>query len=550
MLSEKTDKIESLKKIIPFAGLDEEDLGRIVHFFQVVTFPAGSSIYSDGYPADSIYFIVSGVVRVDVHGPKKDRSLGQIGAGDRLGEEALLGDKLYATKAICLSEVTVFKLKASKARVIADAYPQVNNAFSLFEKTFQLMRKRSLPWRHESEAVDLFCRRHPFFLFLRIFLLGSVSLLVFSALLFAALASRNAFIPLLILSIAILLVGIGVSAWAGIEWSNDFFILTHERVAVQKKLIGFFESRHESPINAILSVGIDTSVWGRLFGYGTVTVRTYTGDLKFERLPFPYLIADLLEIRRGQAQEQEEQAAKMEIRAALTGSLASETVRAKKVAEKPYNDQIYQSGSFSDFLARLFRLRIQAGNVVTYRTHWWILFRKTFLPGTFMLVIALLLAARLIGFMSGITAVTVYVGGAILIFVGLLWWLYQYQDWQNDVYVITDDQLMDVYKKPLGNEDRRSAPVKNIQTVEFERKGLFGLIFNFGTVKIKIGNEELTFDHVYQPSVVQSEIYARYKAFQSESRRNEQQRFVDWIKTYDEIRSENENPPADEDEKG
>ena len=550
MLNDKTDKIEILKTILPFAELDEEDLRRIVHFFQVVNFPVGSSIYSDGYPADSIYFIVSGAVQLVFHSSKKDQSLGQIGAGDRLGEEALLGEKTYSTKAICLSEVAVLKLKASRARVIADAYPQVNNAFSLFEKTFQLLRKRQLTWRHDSEAVDLFCRRHPFFLFLRIFLLGSVSLLIFSALLFAALASRDAFIPLLILSIAILMAGAGISAWAGIEWSNDFFILTHERVAVQKKLIGFFESRHESPISAILSVGIDTSVWGRLFGYGTVTVRTYTGDLKFERLPSPYLIADLLDIRRSQAQEQEEQNVKMEIRAALAGSLSSKPTRSKKMVEKPYNDQIYQSGSFSDFLARLFRLRSQVGTVVTYRTHWWVLFRKTFLPGSFMFVIVLLVAARLIGFMSGISDVTIYVSGAILIIVGLSWWLYQYQDWQNDVYVITDDQLMDVYKKPLGNEDRRSAPVKNIQTVEFERKGLFGLIFNFGTVKIKIGNEELTFDHVYQPSVVQSEIYARYKSFQTESRRNDQQRFVEWIKTYDEIRNQNENPSADEDEKG
>ncbi|MDO9121962.1 MAG: hypothetical protein Q7U31_09255, partial [Anaerolineaceae bacterium] len=176
------------------------------------------------------------------------------------------------------------------------------------------------------------------------------------------------------------------------------------------------------------------------------------------------------------------------------------------------------------------------------------LFKKTTLPGFFILAIVVAVLARIMGFLSFIPEVGVYVAALILAVSCWGWWIYQYQDWQNDVYIITDDQLVDVCKKPLGLDERRSAPVKNIQTVEFERKGLINLVLNFGTVTIKIGNEKLTFNNVYQPSEVQAEIYARYRTTLETAKKNEQQKFVEWIKTYEEIKKENQR--ANDDENG
>ncbi len=81
-----------------------------------------------------------------------------------------------------------------------------------------------------------------------------------------------------------------------------------------------------------------------------------------------------------------------------------------------------------------------------------------------------LVVLRLLGVFTFYTA-GVYllaIAGAII---GWGWWFYRYLDWFNDVYIISPDQLMDVNRKPLGHEEKRSAPVKNIQTVEYERKG-------------------------------------------------------------------------------
>ena len=551
MVATLTDQNTLLKSLFPFSMLDEEYLKRVAGFFEQITLPTGAKVFSDGYPASDLFFIVSGKVRIMLHQAKKDKNLGVMGTGDHFGEEALSGKHTYRTSAICLSEVTVLRIRGGKARAIADAYPEIRAAFSLFQKTYKLTCAEKLTWRAADEGIELFSRRHPFFLFLRLFLTGGAFLVGFSFLLFSALASDNFYIPLLILSLAELTVGVILCAWSGMEWSNDYFILTRERVCVQKKLIGFYESRHESPINAVLSVGVDTSLMGRLLGFGTVTVRTYTGDLQFKRLPFPYVIYELLEIRREAASLEATQAEKREIRDALTGKTGRSSIRkglTTNANTSGYSEATDQSGSFSNLLAGIFNLRTVKEDTVIYRTHWWILFKKTALPGFFLLSIVLFVVARLLGFLSDIPEVVIYIGALVLAVIFWVWWIYQFQDWQNDVYIITDDLLIDVYKRPLGTDDRRSAPVKNIQTVEFERKGLINLVLNFGTVKIKIGNEELTFDNVYQPSEVQAEIYARYRATLETAKKNEQQKFVEWIKTYEEIQKENQQANQDENE--
>jgi hypothetical protein len=163
------------------------------------------------------------------------------------------------------------------------------------------------------------------------------------------------------------------------------------------------------------------------------------------------------------------------------------------------------------------------------------------------MILLMVIIYRIFGLFTSIPETAFYAAGLVLTLVTALWWFYQYFDWYFDQYILTHDQLIDVSRKPLGYEDRRSAPVKNIQTVEFKRKGLIGLILNFGTVKIQIGNEELTFDNVYSPSQIQSEIYMRLKSYQEDQQRQEQVRLADWIRTYDDLKKTvNEDRPDQE----
>jgi len=202
----------------------------------------------------------------------------------------------------------------------------------------------------------------------------------------------------------------------------------------------------------------------------------------------------------------------------------------------------------TSFLQRLLGLKHTRGDTVFYRTHWLFLFRKSILPFFLLAALALLLGymigtnARLLDspFVFGLLILTMTAAG--------LWWLYQYLDWRNDQYIITPDQLIDVYRKPLGREDRRTAPLENIQSIRYQRLGIPGLLFNFGTVYVKVGNEDFTFDNVYHPLEIQQTLFAyleRADLIEKRATLAEQQRqMLDWMDTYQQFsRDHSEDEP-------
>jgi hypothetical protein len=399
--------------------------------------------------------------------------------------------------------------------------------------------KISFPWLGKDEKVCLISRRHKLFLFLRILLSFGAGFAVFGVLTKLAFTTSGLLVGVFILAWLCLIIGLIISAWTALEWTNDFFIITRERVLVQKKMIGFFESRQESPFSAILSTELETSFIGRTLGFGAIILRSYTGNLRFKRLPFANLIYELLENQRSHIDQEARHQDKDHMREALEQRLSNppgKPVSTLTSTLKQDPISMYQSGSFLDMAAHFFGLRFVKGQTVIYRTHWWVLLGKTILPGLALVAIALLVGAKWLGFVVGISDVLLYTAAIVATILSWGWWLYEYIDWHNDVYIISPDQLVDVSRKPLGSEQRRSAPLRNIQTVEFMRKGIIGLILNFGTVQIQIGNEELTFDNVYDPASIQAEIFNYFKQHNERMKQNEQEKLADWIQAYDQIK--------------
>ncbi len=108
--------------------------------------------------------------------------------------------------------------------------------------------------------------------------------------------------------------------------------------------------------------------------------------------------------------------------------------------------------------------------------------------------------------------------------------------------MITPDQIIDVHRRPLGSEDKRTAPLKNIQSIEYNRQGVLGILLNFGTVAIRIGDTNLSFDYVNDPSSVQKDLFERFinltRREKSNEVRAERDRIADYIDTYHRITGE------------
>ena len=530
-----------LKTLFPFYLLSDETLLDMAATARRKAFNAGDSIFAPDQAANMLCLVVSGTIRLRGKRRKTTRDLAFLTSGDLFGLESLGREQVYKTLALCETRTVALLITVASLWKAAENEHIFKRVITMLHRTDLFARRLDLDWLTPEEPILLVSRRHPFILITRLLLWGTLTLALFAFLLYQSFTSATASSFFLFLSIFCLCLGGGVSLWSALEWSNDYLIVTKRRVTMQRQLVGFYEGRQESPWEAVLSVGLDTTAWSRVIGFGTVTVRSYTGDLLLERLPEPDLVFALLETTRQRMAMEKRHDDAARIREALTSRLEGRENTRGKLAKKsrPQEDgMMYSSGSISDFLARFFGLRLVSQGGITYHTHWMILLRKTLLPALLLLLVAFVTAARAFGLITTMSESSLYIMAIFGALLGWGWWFYQYLDWYNDVYVITSDQLVDISRKPLGQEERRSAPLKNIQTVEYRRNGLIGLIFNYGTVHIQIGNEELSFDNVYHPSAIQREIYACYAAYNDRLKMTEQQRLADWIAAYDEIMRE------------
>ena len=527
-----------LKSFFPFFRMTDTELAEIVPLVERRVYNEGTVLFRWGDEADFLYFIQSGEVVITCQKKEEEVDLSHLSEGNLFGEEAIRQDGVRETTAKCTTQVSLLRISTFHLREIIRTNPGWKAAFQMLSSSARLSRRLELSWRTPQEPLVLVTRRHSYFLYSRLLLAGTGTLAVFALLLYWSFTSPSLSIFLLILALMVLGMGVFACAWAALEWSNDYIFITRERVISQHQLIGFHEGRQESPMSAILSIGMDSSVWGRTIGFGTVVVRSYTGDQRMTKLPHPELLYSLLETTRQRfaMQNRREEQSRME----ETLSQRLHPVKGQTRLKEPISGEsrpggIYDSDTLSDFLARFFGLRTEDNSNIVYRTHWFILMKRTLLPTLMLLAVVIIVPLRAAGFFPLFSEVLIYSAALMVSVVGWSWWIYQYVDWHNDVYIITSDQLVDLNRRPLGYEEKRSAPIKNIQTVEYVRRGLIGLILNFGTVRIKIGNEELTFDNVYKPSAIQREVYASFAAYNEKLKHSEQERLADWIQTYDRL---------------
>jgi len=332
-------------------------------------------------------------------------------------------------------------------------------------------------------------------------------------------------------------------AWIVIDWRNDFFIVTNKRVVWIEKVVMIYESRQEAPLSTIMSVGMNRSRIGSVLGFADVVVMTYVGTIRFQKLAHAESVASLIEsywhrsALRDSREEAQVMALKLDEKLDLPGSIGEQTrVGATRAVEPETQTFEKEPGFFAWLFSDFIRLRFDSGGAITYRKHWFVLIKNIWLPLLLMLLSLAGLVARLGGMLAFLPITSALLVFLLVLFGFFAWAVYQYADWRNDIFQVTLDQIIDIDRKPLGKIRRRSAPLENILSIEYERLGFWGFLFNFGTVYITVGNMKLSFDHVYNPSEVQQDVFYRMgerlekiRQFKIESERD---RFSEWISSY------------------
>jgi hypothetical protein len=338
-----------------------------------------------------------------------------------------------------------------------------------------------------------------------------------------------------------------------------------------EKVIGIYDSRQEAPLSTILSVGVQTSMTGRMMDYGDVIVRTFVGRIPFSCVSHPQQAATIVEEywhrSREVSRREEVEAMKHALRVKLGLEKGGEPAGSEPMTKtKPVS--AYRPSILMILSRDIFRLRFEEGGTITYRKHLFVLLEQVGWPTVLILALIGAIITRLMNLVQAdhLALITIMQEHMVIdpLFLALLaviilfvfWWVYQYLDWSNDIFQVTPDQIIDIDRKPFGTEQRRSAPLESILSTKADRVGLLGVMFNFGNVYISVGSMELVFEDVYNPVAVQLDIDQRRIAHVAKKRETENiaehdflaDVFAEYHRSSEEIRREQGKKASQSDE--
>ncbi len=529
--------IDLFNRMHLFRGLEEGAIRDIASQFRLRHVDEGTLLIEEDDEGDVFFIVFKGrviVTREDEDG--EEIKLAHLVTGDYFGEEALLYDRPRTANVKADTHADVLYIEEDEFLEILEEYPQIRSRVETTIASRRKSRRLMFKWLAEDEVVYLVTGKHPAMLWSG--LIGPVFVGVFAIPLIFLTYLTQIYTPL-VFGLIILAAAIAWGLWKGIDWGNDYYIITNKRVVWLEKVIALYDSREEAPLGTILSVGIGTDQLGRILGYGNVIVRTYTGHITMRGVGKPeqiqYLVEEYWQRTKQVTARSESDAMEFALRKQLGLPTPEEEAPdvtpewAKDLTEEPTPLQIM----FSSF----FKLRYEDGGTIIYRKHWWVLITTTWAPGISLLALLLLFAARMLfGFLGFISSMSMLVFtiavGAIL----FAWWLYKYVDWRNDMYQITTDHIIDIERTPLGAEERKSAPLENILSLNQNRTGILGLLLNFGTVRASVGTAVFDFENIFDPAQVQQDIFNRMSIRIATKRKaeadRERERMAEWLATY------------------
>lgn len=559
--------VERLLKISLFAALDAEALAQIAPLFHRVRYKLGDVIFAQGAVGDAFYILEAGVLRVrrmDARG--QEQVIDYLSAPRFFGETSLLtGVPHDATTEVFSQEADLYVLPKNEWDIFFNAHPDLKAQLRIRPDVQAKLAARQFKWLSEGEYVVAQTRRHPFALWLMLRLpgigAGALALLaLFATLIYTATGSTLGFLG----SLSAILWGLGLFiivggfGWTVLDWSNDWLVVTNKRVIHLERVIGFFEERTEAPIEQVTNVNESAQgIFARLLEFSTVRVETagHQIDINFEyvprRLRVRQKIFEQVEQVKSRVQLEKRERVRAQIREELYRYITPPQVgvgvappRAVELSAPPAPLPVRQRrrSRLGERMNALLGLQIEEQGRITWRKHWLDLLARTsrWLGVTALVLVAgpaLLTATwERTELLSRLLFIALWV--IVSSIFGFLVW-YNYEDWRNDVYQLTDERVLDIERSPFRLKERLvETTLERIQNVSYSKPNFIANLLNFGDLMIETagGQGQLVFKKVLNPQWAAQEIFRRRDAYkdrqQIEQKRRSQADFLDWFLEY------------------
>ena len=278
-------RIAFLKKIHLFHGVGDDNLAMVADQLEEISYTVEKEIYRQTQKADNFYLIFSGSVKIASKQKGKEINPSTLVANDYFGYLDLIERRSRSGTATTLTDTVLLALSRENFQNLIKRSPDFRSNLDLATRSRKLARSLQFRWLMPGEVIYFLARKHPIVL-VRNLILPFLVLFIPAIFLYWWVASAPSLIVLFLASTFALL-DILWAIWLIVDWGNDYYIVTNERVVWLEKVIAVYDSRQESPLNTILAVAVETSLVGRWFDFGDVVVRTFVSKIIFRYVRHP-----------------------------------------------------------------------------------------------------------------------------------------------------------------------------------------------------------------------------------------------------------------------
>ncbi|MEM8858158.1 MAG: cyclic nucleotide-binding domain-containing protein [Chloroflexota bacterium] len=325
-----------------------------------------------------------------------------------------------------------------------------------------------------------------------------------------------------------------------IDWRNAFFLVTsNQLIRSEKKLLQFNSALEKVDISKVQSIAIEKSNFlQKWFNVGTAQITTAAQDtvVYFDYIDQPEQVEQAIVEVQSTYSSLEMGKRRAEMRAVIHSHFGVNEGIQKVTGFKPTP----RPKTFRERVQEIF-VRSETKEGITYHKHPIALLRFLLWPS--VVSILLILTWYVVNFL----AQDIFGGrtvNAILIFLGVgtfFWFIWEFADWQNDTFQVTNQYIYDIDRLPLGlSESRKQAELNRIENVRTEKNGILPTIFNYGAVHVETAGAEnnIVFENVKDPDSVQAAIFKKRQEYENELERRGAAGSLDTITTLIEMYDE------------
>ncbi|MCY3780559.1 MAG: cyclic nucleotide-binding domain-containing protein [Chloroflexi bacterium] len=499
----------TLGRIPLFARLSDSQRQIIAAAMEQRSYHAGDNIFVQGTPVDGMVVLVSGqAVLFSANADGSQTPLATLVAGQSINHEALFDEALQSATLRAAQPCTVRKLRRSAFHQLLAQQPDLRSAFEVTpDEPDALQIHPRFAEQREDEEILIQTHRH-WWSFVRT---AWLPLILMPAMWVAAVLVEAQVLTIALLVLSAALPGLGL-IYFYLEWRNDSVIVTDQRIIrITRTILALHRQVTQVGMESIHEINFDIppyDLFARLFRYGTVIVKTAgaQGNLELPLMPNPERFQKLIMEDRQYFENRQAQRHQKLVRAEMQRWLAGESAEddSAAAADGPPRPLPGSKGYLST------KIVMSNGDIV-YRKHISVWAQHTALP---LLAILIGLAALILTFtlISPDIRIVTFPASMVALLAGFLTYYWLDWDWRNDVYIISDDIITLVHKRPFFLQNLRDQIlVERIDNVESESTGLFAALMKYGNVSMSLvgADEPKRFVKVPNPQAIQQEISRR-----------------------------------------